>query len=140
MTFRDDVAAFRRRMEQRTRAVHLAVTQRAFESIVNGSPLTGAPGQPVDTGNLRTSWQQLIDGPYRSRIVTNAVYAPDIEDGVRRGEVRGVGEGDALDPVKAPDTPLTLRSQVGGFHSVKLTRANFGRLVADAVDEVTHGS
>lgn len=139
-TFADQVAAFRRKVEQRARDVHTVAADLAHQSIVEGSPLTGAPGQPVDTGNLRASWQRIIDGPLEQRIVTNTVYAPFIEDGVRPGAVAGTGEDGTLDPIKAPDTQLTLRSQTGGFHSLKLTRAGWDRIVAAAVAEVTGGT
>lgn len=139
-TFADQVTAFRRTLEQRARDVHTVAADLAHQSIVEGSPLTGAPGQPVDTGNLRASWQRLIDGPLEQRIVTNVVYAPAIEDGIRHGEVVGIGPDDATDRIKSPDTPLTLRSAVGGFHSVKLTRAGWPAIVRAAVAEVTRGS
>jgi hypothetical protein len=135
-TFADDVATFRRALAARLAELHQACATRVFDSIVEGSELTGAPGQPVDTGNLRNSWQRIPVSRDVTEIVTNTVYAPDIEDGVRRGEVVGVGADDATDGIKAPDTTLTLRSEVGGFHSVKLTRAAWARIVEDATGEV----
>jgi hypothetical protein len=85
------------------------------DSITNGSAITGSPGQPVDTGVLRASWQLNFEDANTASISTNVVYAPQIEDGISwRGK------------------PLTLRSAVGGFHSVKTTVLNFMRLV-DAV-------
>lgn len=93
----------------------LDVAQLAFEevtrSVVEGSTITGAPGQPVDTGNLRSSWQQSDVSPYVREISTNVEYAPYIEDG---------GNDVAA---------FTLRSEVGGFHSVKLTEAAWGDIV-----------
>lgn len=110
MGFSDDVRRFQSKVDVRTKAIHDGVCDLAFSSIVEGSPVTGAPGQPVDTGNLKSSWQNKIEGPLEREIVTNVVYAPYIEDGFGRG-------------------PLTLRSQVGGFHSVKLTRAAWQKIV-----------
>jgi hypothetical protein len=84
----------------------------ALRSIQEGSELTGAPGQPVDTGALKASWQLVFDDPNHATIGTNLVYAEPIEDGVGKYG------------------PLTLRSSVGGFHSVKQTAANFDRIVS----------
>lgn len=118
MGFAEDVSRFAVVVDRRARDVHNRVADGAYESVVNGSPLTGAPGQPVDTGNLRASWQNIVEGPLTRRIVTNTVYAPAIEDGARAGKA------------------LTLRSQVGGWHSVKLTIAAWRRLVEAVTREV----
>jgi hypothetical protein len=102
-------------IESRFMRVFRGVAQDTYESIVVGSPVTGAPGQPVDTGALRASWQLTFPKRTRAEIMTRQVYAAAIEDGVGR------------------HGPLTLRSQVGGFHSVKLTIGNFDLLVEDVV-------
>lgn len=111
MSFESDMARFQRRVEQRGRDLHNGACDLAFSSIVEGSPVTGAPGQPVDTGYLKGSWQNIIEGPLARLIVTKAVYARQIEDGMRNGR------------------SLTLRSQVGGWYSVRLTRAAWTRIV-----------
>jgi hypothetical protein len=90
-----------------------AVVLEAHRSIQSGSELTGAPGQPVATGNLRNSWQFEFPTPDSARISTNVEYAQPIEDGIGRFG------------------PLTLRSAVGGFHSVAMTVANFDRIIED---------
>jgi phage gpG-like protein len=92
--------------------VFVASVVEAHRSIKEGSELTGAPGQPVDTGALRNSWQFEFNDPNHATIGTNMEYAEPIEDGVGRFG------------------PLTLQSSVGVFHSVKLTAANFDRVVA----------
>ena len=97
--------------------VLLGVGTEALRSIQEGSELTGAPGQPVDTGALRASWQ-LIPRADSLTIGTNVVYAEAIEDGIGKYG------------------PLVLRSQVGGFHSVAQTVANMDRIVAAVVDRV----
>jgi len=145
MSYTDDLARWRKRLEQTLQDVTVASALKAHESIVAGSPLTGAPGQPVDTGYLRSSWVLGIGGTpafrvdgdgkdappkgtgtatppsppqfvgaerYKAELVTNVRYAPYIEDGLR-------GQ----------------RSTVGGPGSVKLTRAAWPRIVADAVRE-----
>lgn len=111
MTFGEDLKLFADKVEGRARRVFVGSVNRVQESVVDGSPLTGAPGQPVDTGNLRASWQQTYPADWIGEVSTNVVYAEPIEEGV------------------GPHGPMTLRSQVGGFHSVKLTRAGWDRIV-----------
>jgi hypothetical protein len=84
----------------------------ALGSIVEGSTLTGAPGQPVDTGNLKGSWQLTFPSPTLARISTNVEYAEAVEDGV------------------GPHGPVRYgKSGIGGSHSVKLTILGLQRLV-----------
>ena len=108
MSGAEDVKRFSRRVEGLSTAAFVDIAQAVQDSIVNGSPVTGAPGQPVDTGNLKNSWQLAFESPTSAIIGTNVVYARVIEDNARGA---------------------TLRSKVGGFHSVNLTLSNFGRLV-----------
>jgi hypothetical protein len=118
MTFSDDLARITVKIDHVSKEVFARVVDKAHESIVNGSATTGAPGQPVDTGALRASWQKTYEDASHATIATNLVYAPAIEE----------GEG--------PHGELTLRSPVGGFHSVKLTQASMQQLVDEAVREV----
>ena len=67
--------------------------------------------QPVDISTLKNSWQITFPDPNTAQTATNIIYAKPIEDGVG---VYG---------------PLTLRSKTGGFHSVKLTRAAWPKIV-----------
>jgi hypothetical protein len=122
MSFADDIRRFNVKVDKRAKALHDGVSDLAFSSIVEGSPVTGAPGQPVDTGNLKGSWQNIIEGPLTRFIVTNVIYAPIIEDGTRGGRT------------------LTLRSRVGGWHSVKLTRAAWARMVEFVTQRITQGT
>ena len=55
----------------------------AKSSIVEGSALTGSPGQPVDTGALKASWQTEFPDANTAIISTSLVYAPMNETGVR---------------------------------------------------------
>lgn len=112
MTFQGDLDAFTAKLDQRQRDLFVGVATETLRSIKSGSPLTGAPGQPVDTGALINSWLLTFESAVAASISTHLVYAPLIEDGISR-----FGRS------------LTLRSQVGGFHSVKLTRAGFQRIV-----------
>ena len=107
MTFQSDIAFFQAKVLQKTRTVHKEASHELRRSVVRGSSLTGAPGQPVQSGNLAGSWNLSFPEVLLSELLTNVVYAPAIENAV------------------GPKGDLTLRSSVGGFHSVKLTRAGF---------------
>lgn len=113
MGFGGEIGAWGGNASAALRAVHHGSVFDAHKSITLGSTLTGAPGQPVDTGRLRNSWQIEIISPLEARILTSLKYAPSIEHGQRKGK------------------PITLRSQVGGFHSLKLTVQNWDRIVED---------
>ena len=110
--FGSRLSAWTQKVERMSRDTFVNVASAVKSSITDGSPLTGAPGQPVDTGNLKSSWVLAFETPDVAVITTNVEYAPIIEHNVRNA---------------------TLRSQVGGFHSVALTTANFDRLVAAEV-------
>lgn len=145
MSYAADIARFRANLETRLQDVTVASALKVHESIVAGSALTGSPGQQVDTGYLRSSFQLGIGGTpafrvkgdgsdappkgtgtptpppppqfvggerYKAEIVTNVRYAEYIEEGLR-------GQ----------------KSTVGGPGSVKLTRAAWGRIVAESVRE-----
>jgi hypothetical protein len=109
-------------MRKRQERLFMRTTEKMHESIVWGSPLTGAPGQPVDTGDLKRSWQLTFPGSWLSRSASGLEYAPGIEAGMGK------------------NGSLTLRSAVGGFHSRKLTRAGFQKLVNVSVIEILAGT
>lgn len=85
------------------------------QSIVHGSPLTGAPGQPVDQGGLAQSWRVSFPSPTSVQVSSDSPYARPNEDGVREG-----------------GKPYVQRSAKGGRHSVRLTRRGLDKLVAQA--------
>lgn len=116
--FLDGIRRFQRTVQVRSEAAFTNVVAAVQDSIQNGSSVTGAPGQPVVTGNLRTSWQSEMRSPTSAVVSTNVEYAPSIEDAVSYAH---------------GGTPLTLRSEVGGFHSVALTVAGLPQLVASEV-------
>lgn len=118
MSFSDDIDRFLLKLESREAALLPAVASAVQDSIVNGSPVTGAPGQPVDTGALRASWSLDFPSATEARISTKIEYAPIIEHNLRGAK---------------------LRSQVGGFHSVALTRAGFQKLVDAEVRRMKAG-
>lgn len=124
------------KVRQCSTAVAFNVANAMKDSITDGSPLTGAPGQPVDTGYLKTSWVLEPRGRLRYVIGTNVAYAPVIEENRRdaydkRGKlpprlyVLGVRGRYVLRPGRGRSGK---KSTVGGHHSVMLTRVNFNRL------------
>lgn len=121
MSFHEDIRKFNALVQRRRQAVFVGTVAAVKHSIVEGSPITGAPGQPVDSGQLKGSWHDQFLSPTKARVSTNVVYARSIEDGVSYAH---------------GGRPITLRSAVGGFHSVKLTRGAFPQLVAEVVREV----
>lgn len=108
-----DLTLWAEKIERNLGAIFTQTALGVHDSIVFGSAVTKAPGQPVDTGYLRSSWVPNFTSAYTFETSTVAEYAPAIEAGV------------------GPHGPMTLRSAVGGFHSVELTRTNFDRLVED---------
>lgn len=119
MSFAADMRRFTIKVDSRRRDVYVSLATKVHESVKVGSPVTGAPGQPVDTGFLRNSWILAI-GVLEAVISTNVEYAPGIEDGISQRW----------------GTPMTVRSSVGGFHSVKLTIAGANSLLAEALREL----
>jgi len=111
MTFSDDINRHRTNTRKAMRDTFIASVQEVQKSIVEGSQITTAPGQPVDTGQLKGSWVPEFISDTVWRTTTNVVYAPGIEDQV------------------GPHGAITLRSARGGFHSVRLTRTGWPRIV-----------
>jgi hypothetical protein len=90
-----------------TRDVFVGTVVALHGSIQTGSAVTAAPGQPVDTGNLRNSWLYEFDTPMTATISTNVEYAEAVEDGVGPHGPREYGQ----------------KNGIGGSHSVALTIA-----------------
>jgi hypothetical protein len=110
------------KMEHLERGLLPAVAAHAHDSIVSGSPVTGAPGQPVDTGALRNSWQLRFPTKDVAEITTNLVYAPMNEYGVTED-----------------GRPYRQLSPVGGRHSVAHTITNFDRIVEFEAKRLSEG-
>lgn len=115
MSFESDVRAFADKVRQRSLDIVTETSLEVQRSIKFGSELTGAPGQPVDTGNLRESFILERTGPLTAQVTSNVVYGPIIEEGISDS-----------------GTPITFKSAVGGAHSIALTRAGWQNIV-DAV-------
>lgn len=129
MTFTADLKAFRDLVERRSRLTFVESVSAVKGSIVEGSAVTGAPGQPVDNGNLINSWQDTFPEDWVGQVATPVVYAPAVEEGQQPPYV--TSRGTQVNP-----RPMTLRSAVGGFHSFKLTVAGWRRLLEDVVRRV----
>lgn len=109
MSFAVDMARVDRNVRSKVYDLIDAVAAHAEVSIKYGSPVTGSPGQPVEFENLRKSYNAVRLGRASVNIISDLPYAEIIENN-RRG--------------------AQLRSSVGGFHSIKITRIGWGRLVA----------
>lgn len=110
-TFAQQLNGWTEKVEFRTREMFTQTVSEIERSVKFGSEITGAPGQPVDTGFLRNSWGPIWVGPNNVVIGTNVEYARPIEDGTSRGRA------------------MKLRSAVGGFHSVKITMSAVDRIM-----------
>ncbi len=134
-TFTDALLRFNVTATDRVRDVFYNATEAVQRSIKAGSELTGAPGQPVRDGNLLSSWigeftsdsTWQITATGKSATGEPVGYAQEIEDG---GNARGPFDPSRGDP----------RSEVGGYHSVKLTRAGWPRIVEHVAANVARGT
>lgn len=153
--FTDALVRFSEKCEARTLAVHAGTVQEVYRSVVHGSELTSAPGQPVATGDLRDSWTIKHEGPLVSVISSNSPYARAIEHNWRRvGRVQlkafrkklrqaSLAAGLAK-PLRATKARVEVfRRSLGGLgfrnhgpHSVKLTKAGFKRIVEYVANQV----
>jgi hypothetical protein len=132
--FSADVRAWLAKVEQRRTMLFLNTASHIQESIVEGDPLTTAPGQPVDTGFLKNSWQLEFEGQ-TARISTNVAYAPVIEENDRGAYNK---QGKLPDKAKLGPGRRARRSQegIGGHHSVRLTRLHYDRIVDAELEQV----
>ena len=134
--FGAQLRAFAEKVQKNRRTLAFNAGNAVRDSIQNGSALTAAPGQPVDTGFLKGSWQYIQESPDVALIATNVSYAPAIETGIRSDfDPAGVTgkygvKGGQIGPALAPGSGGPHRkSTVGGHHSVALTRAAWSRIV-----------
>jgi hypothetical protein len=123
MSFAADIERWTRKVKVANEAVFSGVVAETKNSIVFGSPLTGAPGQVVADvrgGELRASWQAEFETPTRALISTSVPWAQQNEDGVARP-----GGG-----------PYEQRAAIGGRWNVALTRRGFANIVADVCNRL----
>lgn len=110
MSFLSELYAEGGEIEALAQACFVEIGDEVFRSIVDGSQLTGAPGQPVRTGHLRSSWVERLTTPTQIRVETDDLpKAQFIEE-----DARGI------------------HFKSGGPHSIKLTVAGFQNIV-DAI-------
>lgn len=107
MTFSDDLRRHRANRDRRYREIFVACTEEVKRSVVEGSTITGAPGQPVQEGTLKGSWIGSFVNPDLWRFVTKIVYAPVVE--------------------VLPEA--SIKSAVGGPRSVAKTRTGWPKIV-----------
>src|ERR1035437_9572971 len=91
-----DMAAVATRLNANLLAMFDDSVNMAAESIINGSAVTGSPGQPVESDELRLSWKTEKLTPTHATITTDIPYAQSNEDGIARP---GLGEYRLLSPV-----------------------------------------
>lgn len=115
ITPKSRLAEFNRILDARTKAIQDGVVELATESVVNGSTLTGAPGQPED---LREKFQTVPESDTSAIVGVTDPSARSVEDGISYA-FGGV--------------PAKLHSAIGGFHSFKLTEAALPRLAQTMV-------
>jgi hypothetical protein len=117
------------RIMGRAEAVLDVATDLARQSIVDGSPLTGAPGQPVASGALKRSWKVRSIAKNVRVIETDSPYARVVEHDIRRME-RAASAGRGRRRKKVAVRGRTYRN--GGPHSLALTRVGMPRIVEEA--------
>lgn len=119
--FANQIQLFAGDLEPMTQQIMGKCVSLAYRSITIGSAITGAPGQPVDTAALLNSYVIEWNGPWYAEITSDLPYAHIIEGGI------------------GAYGPLTLRSAVGGFHSLALTAASWPRIVGLVVADYKGG-
>lgn len=110
------------RLKETDKNILHSVVEQSFDSIVNGSMETGSPGQPRD---LREPGRWNITfGKGFARIWTKEKSARSVEEGISRKY------GGAI----------TLKSDIGGFHSLKKTKSKIRKFLARAAAQQPKGA
>lgn len=105
MGWDEDIQRFEQRLEADAARLHDGLADDTLAGIVEGSSVTGAPGQPERTGNLKRSWGIARLSRWVTLVFSDSPYARKVE--------------------QASQTTRT----GGGPHSIKLTRASWNNLV-----------
>jgi hypothetical protein len=112
VSFSEEMVALAEQIDRENNSLLDRVADTMLESIVNGSELTGAPGQPIaegdvpNAGKLWSSWRKSAPTNESRELSTDVEYAIDVED-----------------------NPRNLQFARGGAHSVRLTLAAFDTIV-----------
>lgn len=80
MSFEADCRQVGPTLEAQILALLEGTSIAAFDSIVNGSAATGAPGQPVDKGDLKDSWERSSPTPTSRLIASDNGHAVAVEE------------------------------------------------------------
>jgi hypothetical protein len=141
--FQRQIKAMHADMVKKRRAIFTGTALDAHASMVVGHPITGAPGQPVDTGYLRNSFALYIDAPSfptdgsgRDNPGTPGMPLPAPPPAP--GVIHRLLTQDVPDVTVATNTTYAevwehrqpTRSTLGGTGSRRLTLAGMDRLVA----------
>lgn len=94
------------------------------KSIIFGSEKTGAPGQPLVTGDLRGSFHYDVEAFPVFVCTTQNPAAWSIET--------GIGPHGPLNPERG-DIRHNPRSHVGGYHSIEATNQGIEQIFEDAM-------
>ena len=119
-----------RNLRRKTASLPDLLGAEILVSIRDGSPITGAPGQPVVSGELRKSFKKTRSRNL-IRVFSTLFYAHFIEEGVRERHHR-----QGLFHWTSNRKVIGQRSTVGGFHSVKLTRVGLQKLLDHLVKQL----
>lgn len=124
-SFSQQLQAFAQKVEQRNRDIFVGTTTEVTRSMADGSELTGALGQPVDTAALRTDWATNgnFTGPWQWETGTNKDYAEVIEYDLPTPSGKNFSQ--------------TQKSPVGGCHSRAATIGGWQNIVNHVTGEVT---
>jgi hypothetical protein len=112
MSTREAIQRFLLKGEAIQQRILKGTAETAFSSIRDGSPITGAPGQPVDKGTLYESWTLRFADANHAVIETKLFRAIFIEDNVGKYKFKNHGP-----------------------HSFKLTVAGLDRIVQLEVEQ-----
>lgn len=106
MSAADDLRRVAAKLSRSYAVFREGVVQESFRSVVEGSELTGAPGQPIgETHRLHDSWQITREGT-DALIASDSEYAAVVEHNTRHEHFQNHGP-----------------------HSRDLTAAGFNRIV-----------
>lgn len=128
MSFASDLHRFALKVEERNRAVFVGTTVEVLRSMTEGSEITGAPGQPVDTEALKGDFYANANFPeqWKWETGTNKEYGVVVEYNLP------TPSGKKFSEVQV--------SPVGGTGSRAATQANWDKIVDGEVAKVTAGA
>lgn len=135
-SFRTQLQVFAQDLEPRVVAIQDETAVLALDSIVNGSAVTGSPGQPEASGALKRSWRIRREGT-AIFVESTSPYARVIEYNIRSARARYSVRGRRL---KRKTFIHGRAYRNGGAHSTALTRAALPKLVEMAVVNVVGAS